>query len=350
MTEAWDAVRATGPALAFLLAGVPLAALLDRLGFFAAAADALQHRFPDLPVLALWVLAAGTTAVLNLDTTIVLLTPLYVRLARRAGEDPLPLALIPLLLAAFASSILPVSNLTTLIAADRLDLGVGDVVRHLALPSLVAVMVGWLAYRRHHPTRIHAGPTDPVDRRALAVGGVVVVALLVAFTAGPSVGIEPWMAALAADLVLVVVVRFVPWRDLPVGTAVGVAVLAGVVAVVVGPSLLHAVLRATNPFAVGGTTVVAAAAANVVNNIPATLVAVDGTRHATPGLWAWLLGVNVGAVLLPMGALANILWRRIVTDEGIRVSWRDHVRAVWPIAMPALLAAATVHAVLAWAT
>ena len=43
---------------------------------------------------ALWALAAATTVVLNLDTTIVLLTPLYVRIARRADEDPLALALV----------------------------------------------------------------------------------------------------------------------------------------------------------------------------------------------------------------------------------------------------------------
>ena len=75
MTRVADQWSSLWPALAFLLAGVPLAALLDRLGFFAAA-------------------AAVTTAVLNLDTTVVLLTPLYLRLARRAEVDPIPLVVI----------------------------------------------------------------------------------------------------------------------------------------------------------------------------------------------------------------------------------------------------------------
>ena len=39
-------------------------------------------------VLGLWLLAAATTVVLNLDTTVVLLTPLYLRLARRVGGRP----------------------------------------------------------------------------------------------------------------------------------------------------------------------------------------------------------------------------------------------------------------------
>ena len=105
MHQAGEALATVAPALAFLLVGVPLAALLDELGFFDAVAGLLEHRFRAVPVLALWVLAAATTVVLNLDTTIVLLTPLYVRLARRSGVDPVPLALVPLLLAAFASSV-----------------------------------------------------------------------------------------------------------------------------------------------------------------------------------------------------------------------------------------------------
>ena len=98
-----DNLEAMVPALLFLCAGVPLAALLDGLGFFDALAGAVEQRFAEIPVVALWVLAALTTVVLNLDTTVVLLTPLYIRLARRAGVDPFPLALVPLLLAAFVS-------------------------------------------------------------------------------------------------------------------------------------------------------------------------------------------------------------------------------------------------------
>ena len=91
--------------------------------------------------------------------------------------------------------------------------------------------------------------------------------------------------------------------------------------------------------------VVAAAAANAVNNIPATLLMVDGATHPTAGVWAWLLGVNVGAVLLPLGALANLLWLRIVRDEQIEIDLRTYARLVLPIAVPALAVAIVVQAV-----
>jgi arsenical pump membrane protein len=340
MTRVGDQLSSLAPALAFLLAGVPLAALLDRLGFFASAAAALGGRKGrTTPVLGLWVLACVTTIVLNLDTTVVLLTPLYLRLARRSGADPLPVVAIPLLLASLASSVLPVSNLTTLIVVERLDVGVGAVFGHLALPSLAAVTVGWLLYRRRFPTRLAAGPELPVDRRALTVGGIVVGALLVGFVVGPSFGVEPWMTAVAADLVLVVITRTWPWRSIPVLTALGVAAVAALAALIIPEHALTGLLHHPAPLALIGVGAVATAAANVVNNLPALLLALDGVHRMTWGMWAWLLGVNAGAVLLPIGALANLLWLRILRAEDVRVRFRTYLGVTLPIAVPALAAA-----------
>ena len=317
-----------------------MAALLDRLGFFEATAAVMAgRRGRDRAVLGLWILAALTTAVLNLDTTVVLLTPLYLRLARQAKVDPVPLVLIPLLLASLASSVLPVSNLTTLIVAERFDLSAGDVLSHLALPSLIASTVGWRLYRRRFPTRLAGRAATEVDRHALTVGGVIVVVLLIGFVIGPSFGIEAWMVALAVDVVLIGLVRVIPWRDVPLSTAAGVAALAALVAVVVPSDALTDVLGHSSPFALMVLSIGAGAVANTVNNLPALLIGLDGVHDMSWGMWAWLLGVNAAAVLLPIGALANLLWRRVMRAEGVRLGLRDYVRLTIPIALPAFAAA-----------
>ena len=215
MSESWDALSTMAPALLFLCAAVPLAALLDELGFFGAVAAAIERRFDQVPVIALWCLAAATTAVLNLDTTIVLLTPLYVRLARANGADPLGVALVPLLLASFASCVLPVSNLTTLLVVERLDVRPAAVLVHLAPVSLVACTVGWWSYRRRHPEALPGISHAPIDRRAVRIGSFVVAGLLVGFVVGPTLGIEPWFVTLVADVALVLITRRVPGRAGP---------------------------------------------------------------------------------------------------------------------------------------
>ena len=134
---------------------MPLAVVLDEVGFFAAVAalvDGGRHLR-----LGLWALAAAVVILFNLDAAVVLLTPLYVRIARRHGEDPLALAFIPALMASLASTVLPVSNLTNLVVAEQLDVGAGDFLVHAAPAALVAVVVGWFGHRRRFPS--------PVGRR-----------------------------------------------------------------------------------------------------------------------------------------------------------------------------------------
>ncbi len=302
-------------------------------------------------MLALWVLAAATTAVLNLDTTIVLLTPLYVRLARNAhlpnGADGdrfefvVGVAVVPLLLAAFASSFLPVSNLTTIILAERTELSSGDVLVHLGPASLAACTVGWLLYRRRHPILLRELPASTLDVAALRVGGTVVAFLLVGFVAGPYVGVDAWIVALAADVVLALRLRHLPWRRVPVVTALVIAALSVVVSLLPDDLLdpLWDTTGTTGVLAAGG---VGTALANTVNNLPAALVAANGVGTPSWSLWSYLLAINVGAVLLPTGAVANLLWWRILRDEGVHVDLRRYLRLVVPVAVPTLVAAVSV--------
>jgi len=339
--QAVDNVVAILPALFFLCAAVPLADLLGELGFFDALTARIVRRFDPLPVWTLWVLATVTVAVLNLDAAIVLLTPLFIRLARQAERDVLSLALIPLLLACLASSFLPVSNLTTLIVVARFDLSAADVLVHLAPAGLLACVVGWLVYRRRYDRVLHLHRTDAAsDRSALRIGWIIITGLLIGFVAGPLVHIDPWMTAFAADVVLAIIVRRLPWRSVPLLTALGVAACTATVAVVIPTDALTSALEADGPVALGGLVLAGTAAANVVDNLPALFIALDATSSMTHGQWAWLAGVNVGAVLLPWGALANLLWLRVYRAEGGRITLAGYVRSVFPIAVPATLAMA----------
>lgn len=359
---AWTALDPLRAPIGFLLAAVPLAALLDRLGFFSSAAALLTRGRRGVG--GLWVMAAVVTALLNLDAAVVLLTPLYVGIARRTGRDPLTLALAPVLLACLASSVLPVSNLTNLIAVARTGAGTAAFLANLGLPSLAAVVVGWLAWRRfvvgEEPGVDPAAPADPahfadvVDRRAMLIGCPLLAAVLAGFVIGHSAGIEPWAVALAADAVLLLADRLVPsggdgssrvlpWRSVPVGTAV-VALSLGVLADAAAMHLPVARLIAgTSTGALARTAALSALAANLFNNLPALLVALPALgRHVTPTLWAVLLGVNMGPVLLVTGSLASLLWLETLGRLGVRAHARDFGRAGAIVGLPAGAAALAV--------
>ncbi|MCK9902781.1 citrate transporter [Frankia sp. Cpl3] len=323
--------------LAFLLLAVPLAVMLDRVGFFSAAA-ALIDRGRD-PRLGLWALAASVTTFLNLDASVVLLTPLYIRFARRHGLDARLLAFQPVLLACLASSALPISNLTNLIAADALDIGFEDFLLRLGPASLAAVVVGWCFYRRlpgstDRPVPVH----EPVDRRALRLGLPIVVFVILGFTVGDALGIKAWMVALVADAVLLLMTRDLRWGDFPWGAA-GLAVGLGLLAAAAAPHL--GIDRA---FDDGGwlaqlrTTLLAMAAADTINNLPALLISLPGLESGSDHVWPLLFGVNFGPIFVLHGALAGLLWRDTAARLGVQVSAWEYTRVGLRVGTPALLA------------
>jgi len=333
-SELHDVVRPLGPSLAFVLVAVPLAASLDQVGVFeelAAVAARSRH-----VVGALWILAALVVALLNLDAAVVLLTPLYIRTAMLVDADPVAFAFQPILLASLASGVLPVSNLTNLLAASQLTLHNTDFLRHLALPSLVASAVGWIVYRRVFRFRPHAPVSRrALDRRALVVGLGAIALFLALLLGGEPFGLPAWAAALGTELVLVAVTRRLPWRQVPVGTAVLAGALAILAAGVAG--------RIPDVFAAlgaGGWRGFAASvlSANVLNNLPTVLV---GLTHVTTRghVWPLLLGVNVGPTLVLTGSLAGLLWQASARQAGVEVDALHYCRVGAAVGLPAMLAA-----------
>ena len=318
---------------------VPLALLLDRLGFFAAIAariGASRHLH-----LWAWFFAAGVTTLFNLDAAVVLLTPLYMQIARRHGFDAVAAAFPPVLLASLASSALPVSNLTNLLAAERYDLGATDFATRLGPASLAATVVGYVAYRRaFHLSVVHEAEHLPIDDRATLAGAPVVVFVLVGFTVGDGLGV-PGVGGRRDR-------RRRPRRDDKVGA---VANRAG------GCRRARRVARhprrrrraaprpreRARPDAPGGDlriVALAVVAANAINNLPAVLIGLPALGpDPDDRLWSLLLGVNMGPVLIVSGSLAGLLWLDTTRRLGVRVDARRYTSVGLRVGAPALLAA-----------
>ncbi|MCK9894004.1 SLC13 family permease [Frankia sp. AgB32] len=339
--EAVDSVRPLVTPLAFLLLAVPLAVMLDRVGFFSSVAALVDTG--RNPLLGLWILAAAVTTFLNLDASVVLLTPLYIHLARRHGLNPVMLALQPVMLASLASSALPISNLTNLIAASRYHLGVADFLVRLGPASLVAVTVGWFGYRRAGseqaaPERIR----DAVDPRALRIGTPIVLFVILGFTLGDALAVPAWLVALVADVPLLVLTwrsgRTISISEIPFGAA-ALAVSLGVIASAAAPHLgLGTVFHGSGPIAelrVAGAAIVGAV---TINNLPALLIGLPLADPAHGQLWALLFGVNFGPALVLHGSLAGLLWQSTAARLDVHISPAQYTRFGLRIGLPALLA------------
>jgi arsenical pump membrane protein len=112
-------LRGLGPTIGFLAAVLVLAELCEREGLFDATGHLMARGSLGRPVRLLALVfgvGAAVTVVLSLDATVVLLTPVVFQTAARLRLRPRPDVYACTHLANSASLLLPVSNLTNLLA------------------------------------------------------------------------------------------------------------------------------------------------------------------------------------------------------------------------------------------
>ena len=323
------AVTRGAPIMAFLVAITVLAALSDRAGVFDAAARRCARAARGSTVALFLLIAAlgsATTIGMSLDTTAVLLTPVVLSVAEHLDLRPVPFALLAVWLANTASLLLPVSNLTNLLALQREHLPTLTFAARMALPELVAVVVTvaylGVLYRRDL-TRRYAPPalTPAPDRWTFWVCAAACVAL----APGVLAGAAPWAVAVpcAVAAVAVFAVReravlrwsMLPWRIVVLTEGLFLAVTA------VARHGLTDLLASLAGHSSGRTAATAAVASNAVNNLPAYLAIEPAVPagHSTQ-LLAALLGTNAGPLVLVWGSLATLLWRERCRARGVHIS------------------------------
>jgi arsenical pump membrane protein len=352
--DAREVARRVLPLLAFLATVVVLAELVRAAEVFDVAATLVARGGRGRPA-ALFglcvLLATVTTVTLNLDTTAVLLTPVLLALAARLGLRPVALAMTTVWLANTASLLLPVSNLTNVLAADRVALPPAAFAARMALPAVVAVLVTaallWVLFWRGTPGYAVPPRHVPGDR---VLAGLCVAAVLL-LLAGVLAGLPLEFCSAAGALVAVAgfaarrpsALRFtlVPWRLLVLVPGVFLVLAA------VGAHGLDALVRSLmDDGSPARAAAVGAVLANAVNNLPAYLAgeAAAPDRDALLGL---LIGVNVGPVVTPWASLATLIWFERCRAHGVVVPVRLFVLTgalLAVLAVPAAVLALLVRA------
>jgi Na+/H+ antiporter NhaD/arsenite permease-like protein len=342
------------PVLAFVVAITVVTELAAAAGLFTAIAEQAT-RWGRGSGWLLWLIVVGGAAVctvfLSLDTTAVLLTPIVVGMARHARLDPAPFALTTVWMANAGSLLLPVSNLTNLLAQRAM--GDPSPLAFAALlwaPALVAMAVPMvvialimrrsLGARYDVETGRHRGDTVLLWASACVV--VVLLPLLVS-------GLPVWIPATGAALVLggFFIARqpgalgfgLVPWRLVLLASGLFLVVEA-LHALGLGVLLASASGTGDGPLDLLRLAATGAVGANAINNLPAYL-ALEPVAGSPLRLAALLIGVNAGPLITPWASLATLLWHDRLTGADVHLPWR-RVCLLGAIAAPLVVITATV--------
>ncbi|MCW3032166.1 MAG: Arsenic efflux pump protein [Solirubrobacterales bacterium] len=304
-----------------LVAGLLLLGqLAGRDGLFDAAASRLV-RVPGEAVatlLACLALVALVTALLNLDTAVVFLTPVLLGVAERRRLDPSPFLYGAIFMANASSLFLPGSNLTNLLVLAGAHRSGGSFLTTMlpaAGAAVLATAVGLLLIHRRalaaHAAPPALEPPQPIRVGPGLIGAVLAAALIVALqdpalpVLGLAVVLLAWsaargrldprraLAALGAPTLLVL---------FALSVALGVLARSGAVSL----GWLH---DAGAPATAG----VAALSTVLINNLPSAVL-LSSTGHLQAQ--ALLIGLNVGPNLAVTGSLAVLLWWRAARAAG----------------------------------
>ncbi len=299
------------------------------------------------------------TAFLSNDATAVVLTPAVFAAAKKARAEPLPYLFICAFIANAASFILPISNPANLVLYGDHTPALGHWLASFALPSVLSIVATYVVLRWSQRQLLAERCECDVEQPSLSVGGwtalagigVTAAALLVVSALDIQLGAPTCALGVVTTAIVLIIKGAAPW---PVLKSVSWSVLPLVAGLFVLVEALNrtglvgalANLLKASPLSTPGlaaaSSAILALASNLMNNLPAGLVASTTIAQAHPPETvtdALLIGVDLGPNLSITGSLATILWLTAIRREGETVGFWHFLKVGALVAPPALMLA-----------
>jgi len=362
--DALAGVRRGTDVYLFLAGMMLLAELARQAGLFdwlAARAAALARGSATRLFTLVFIVGTAVTVFLSNDATAVVLTPAVAAVARAAcAKQPLPYVFICAFVANAASFVLPISNPANLVIYGAHMPPLLQWLPRYALPSLASILATYAVLRWTQRDALRQDLSSDIQVPSLLTGGkaaaagigITAAVLLASSAFGIEFELPTLLAGLAtAALVLLrsdvraaTVLRNIAWGVLPLVAGLFVLVEAlertGVTRRLA--DLLQALVQRSATDAAWVVGIALAIGCNLVNNLPAGLVAArvaeladvpDRVRAAV------LIGVDLGPNLSVTGSLATILWLTALRREGLSVGAWAFLKLGALVTPPALLLA-----------
>ncbi len=354
--------------LALFLSMTVISIYLDEVGLFRmVASKVLTRAGTDQKRLffLLYVTVSVLTVFTSNDIIVLTFTPFLIYFCRHANIDPIPYLFCEFVAANTASMCFIIGNPTNIYLATSAGIVFLPYAAVMWLPTLLASVVAYLMLRLLFAKKLAApivpSPTDAhvADRGMLVIGLIHLGVCTLLLVISSYLAIPMWAICFCFALSLFVSVciyrfaehkshtylvaslRRLPWDLVPFVLSMFALVLAlsrhGVTARIA--ALFAGTDSASSVFAYGLSSL---AAANLINNIPMSvlfseLLTVGGADLG--GIYAAVIGSNIGAYLTPIGALAGILWSGMLRRQGVRLSFSRFVLYGVVIAVPTICAA-----------
>ncbi len=341
-----------------------LSTVLDEVGFFSFLADKAVAKAKGSQT-ALFFFLYGLCSILTMftsnDIVIISFTPFLLFFAKDAKVNPIPYLLGEFVAANTWSMLFIFGNPTNVYLASAFGLSFGEYFSHMWLPTLLAGLVSlgvmlllfWKDLKA--PMDVHLG-SSKIQNRFVLISSLSILLSVVALMALSSyIRLPMWLFSMvgAGALLLLLLGQALLKREkpallwssckrLPFSLAPFLLAMFGIVMGLTQAGITERIgsfLSQGEPVLSYGLS--SFAAANVMNNLPMSVLysgLLPSSGAYQKALYATIASSNLGAILTPVGALAGILWMRILKSHGVDFSFAKFCCYGALISIPTLFA------------
>lgn len=313
-----------------------------------------------------FVLSSFLTLFTSNDIVILTLTPIIYYFAKSTKTDPIPFLIAQFFAANVWSAALYTGNPTNIIVVQAYNCSFLGYLEWMLLPTVAAglccLVLLWLVFRKRIPACVEPQQINPnsalKDKWGAVFGTVCLAACLVCINLYSVLGVAIWQIPLAFSLVvalrdvvafkflpkktnmtsvevpaLVQVLKRMPWKIVPfvIGLFIMVESLIAVGFMDLIASALSKALSEplSSTFGMG---FISSGAANLLSNQPMTILFtrmlqtpgfVVSAQASQASMFSLVLGSNFGANLTLIGSLAGLMWRKLLSDKGVFISFKE---------------------------
>ena len=345
-----------------------ISVFLDELGFFEYLAEKAiggGGKTQRGLFVKLYALVSVLTVFTSNDIIVLTFTPFICCFAKNAKINPVPYLFAEFIAANTWSMCLIIGNPTNIYLATAANIDFWKYFAVMVLPTVFAGITSFLLllliFKRPLSESLCGEKSEKkkIDRPLVVIGAVHLAVTVILLAISSYIGLEMWVVSLSLALSLTAVsaiysavkkqgkkeilgaYKRLPYELVPFVLSMFVIVLA--LNYTGATEELAKVLSVGNPiWTVGSASFLAA---NVINNIPmsvlfsSVLSSPAFVGSGLGGVYAAIIGSNLGAFLTPVGALAGIMWLSLLKRSEVKISFGKFILIGGAVAIPSLIAA-----------
>jgi len=338
-----------------------LSIYLDEVGLFkylasVAAKKAKNNQYALFVIL--YFLTATLTIFTSNDIVILTFTPFICFFCKNSKINPIPYLIAEFAAANTWSLMFIIGNPTNIYLATSAGITFFEYFKMMAIPTLCSGIIEFLLLfllfnkRLRKPLEINEEDVHIENKAALILGLSLLGICLVFLIISSYIGIEMWIISLACALALLLgttimsiitkknwnylteSLKKLPYQLIPFFLSMFVIVVAlnyqGI------SEKIQEVLGSTNTIWTYGLS--SFFVSNLINNIPMSIL-YSNICNNQAAIYASIIGSNIGAFLMPTGALAGIMFTNLVNEHETKFTFMDFVKYGAVISIPLIATA-----------